>query len=152
VQTAAGQVVGSYFGPGTYKTVRDPQCASVAANIRSLCTLDAIADARTGQVIFQNPRPGTRGNSGLNILEGPGQWRFDASLGKGFRIGESKSVQFRLDAYNVFNHPEPQAPNVNINGTTLNPFGSITTKTLAVGFVTAGTSQRIFQGQLRFNF
>src|SRR6185503_11037928 len=108
----------------------------------SLCTLQAIADAKTGQILLQNPKPGTRGTLGQNVIEGPGQWRFDAALRKEFKIGETKALQVRVDAVNVLNHPEPQAPNLNINSTT-NPFGAITSKTLG-GFVGAGATQRSF--------
>jgi hypothetical protein len=36
-----------------------------------------------------------------------GNWRFDANLGKTFRISESKSLQVGFDAQNVLNHPQP---------------------------------------------
>lgn len=156
-RTTTGLLNGSYFDAAAFQQVVDPQCATIAANLRtagaggsSLCTLQAIADAQTGQILLQNPKPGTRGTLGQNVIEGPGQWRFDASMRKEFRVGETKTVQLRVDAVNVLNHPEPQAPNLNINGTA-NPFGAITSKTLG-GSVGAGATQRQFQGQLRFTF
>lgn len=157
ITTSSGLVYGSYWDPNAFVVVKDPQCNRVAASLQSSCVLTAVADAKTGQVLLQNPQPGRRGNSGQNVLEGPGQWRFDASMRKSFRIGESKSFQIRVDGYNVFNHPEPQLPNLNINpvatGANANTnFGTITSKTLNNAFVTAGTTQRVFQGQLRFIF
>ena len=106
-----------------------------------MCTLQAIADARTGQILLQNPQPGTRGSLGQNVLQQPGRWRFDASMGKSFKVREGKSILFRADAQNVFNHPEPAAPTLNINDLTV-PFGNIATK----------TGIRQFQAQLRFTF
>ena len=47
---------------------------------------------------------------GQRVIEGPGQWRFDANLQKSFKIGESKTLQFRMDARNILNHPEPNTP------------------------------------------
>jgi hypothetical protein len=73
-------------------------------------------------------------------MEGPGQWRFDMNLQKQFKIGESKSLQFRLDGRNILNHPELNAPNLAITSTS---FGTINGKT---------TLHRQFQGQLRLSF
>ena len=36
-------------------------------------------------------------------------------MSKSFRITESKSIQVRMDAQNVLNHPNPAAPNLDIN-------------------------------------
>ena len=99
------------------------------------------ADTRTVQIVLQHPQPGQRGNLGNNEVFGLGFYRFDANLGKTFRITESKSLQVRFDALNVLNHPQPGNPNLNIDSTTA-PFGQITGKT--------GT--RTMQGQLRFSF
>ena len=143
---------GSYFSRDAIKQVTDPQCASVttAQSLRSACTLSAIADAKTGQVLLQNPLPGTRGTLGQRAVIGPGRWRFDASLAKSIKISESKSVQVRMDATNVLNHPEPQLMttgasllNMNINDTN---FGLFT------GPFAKSNAHREFQAQLRFNF
>ncbi|HYR86722.1 MAG TPA: TonB-dependent receptor [Terriglobia bacterium] len=157
VKTTNGLLYGSFWDPSAFTMVGDPQCTSLPTTLRPLCVLTAVADAKTGQVLLQNPRPGTRGNFGQNVIDGPGQWRFDATIGKRFRVGETKSLQLRVDAYNILNHPEPQNPNVSINpvltgGNANAAFGWITSKTLANNFVGAGTTQRTFQGQLRFQF
>ena len=99
------------------------------------------ADTRTVQIVLQHPQPGQRGNLGNNEIQGLGFYRFDANLGKTFRLSESKSLQVRFDALNVLNHPQPGNPNLNIDSTTA-PFGQISGKT--------GT--RTMQGQLRFSF
>jgi len=120
----------------------DPQCATIAASLRSanLCTLSAIVDNKTGQVVLQNPKPGMRGTLGQNVIEQPGTWTFDAGMGKKFKIDESKAFTFRIDGSNIFNHPQPANPTLDINSAT--PFGNISTK--------AGV--RTFQGQLRLEF
>ncbi|PYS34747.1 MAG: hypothetical protein DMG14_28705 [Acidobacteria bacterium] len=130
---------------GAVTQVRDPQCANVttAQNLRNLCTLNAVADAKTNQVLLQNPLPGTRGSIGLRTLEGPGIWRFDANISKAVKITETKTVQFRLDATDVLNHPEPATPILDIN----NPnFGLIT------GVGAKSNLHRQLQAQLRLNF
>jgi len=133
---------GSYFDPASFVAVRDPQCAIVTWSATA-CTLSAIADAKTNQILLQNPRPGTRGTLGQRVVEGPGRWKFDAGLGKTFRVSESRSLQFRVDARNVLNHPEPTTPVMDINNVN---FGQI------VGASPKSAAARELQAQLRFSF
>jgi len=51
------------------------------------------------------------GNSGRNIFRGPFQVRFDMTVGKTFNITERTTLRFNFDAFNVFNHPDFDAPN-----------------------------------------
>jgi len=104
----------------------------------------AATDTRNVQIVLQHPQPGMRGNLGNNTVLGLGSYRFDANLGKTFRIDESKSLQVRFDAQNVLNHPQPAAPNLNIDPGIFGsvPFGQIATK----------SGGRTLQGQLRFSF
>ena len=132
---------GTYFGnPGTaFQIVDDPQCGAIHAALQRACTLTAITDS-SGQILLQNPLPGNRGTLGQSQLFGPGRWRFDASLSKEIRLDEARSLQFRMDARNVFNHPEPVAPVVNIND---GDFGLIEGK---------NNRNRQFQLEVRLNF
>jgi hypothetical protein len=50
---------------------------------------------------------GTYGNAGRNIMTGPGIIDFDFALFKQVHIRESKTLEFRWEVYNVFNHPNP---------------------------------------------
>lgn len=57
--------------------------------------------------VFVNPAlmtPGVWGNSGRNILIGPGFQNWDLSLLKNFQLSEHQRVQFRAESFNVFNH------------------------------------------------
>jgi len=66
---------------------------------------------------FVQPAPFTFGNSGRNILRGPGFRNLDAGLMKNFSLpflGDSGVLQFRADAKNVFNHPSFGLPNASI--------------------------------------
>ncbi len=54
---------------------------------------------------FSAPAPYTFGNAGRDTIPGPGNNVFDFSLAREFRMGESSSVSFEVDAFNVFNHP-----------------------------------------------
>jgi hypothetical protein len=55
---------------------------------------------------FVQPAAGTLGNSGRNVLVGPGLLNFDISAFKRFPFGEKRWVQFRTDFFGAFNHPE----------------------------------------------
>jgi hypothetical protein len=46
----------------------------------------------------------TFGNSPRNALRGPGRNNFDLTIGRTFKISESKSVEFRSEFFNAFNH------------------------------------------------
>ena len=51
------------------------------------------------------------GNTGRNIFRGPFQVRFDMSFAKEFPIKERFRLRFEFDAFNMFNHPDFDAPN-----------------------------------------
>ena len=164
---------GRYFDNNDrFAKVSDPQCATVTSlqglNAANRCTLTALAMAvdsgtpgalnavfpdgvtRPAVIALQHPQPGKRGTLGSNTVIGLGSWRFDANLGKSFRISESKSLQVRFDAQNVLNHPQPANPNLAITGTA--PFGQIATTTGFFGTTYGKSGGRLFQGQLRFTF
>jgi hypothetical protein len=77
----------------------------------------------TGQVIqggpnryfnpaaFIQPLPGTYGNAGRNILQGPGLAETNVSLGKKFSLSERLELQFRSEFFNEFNHTNFNTPN-----------------------------------------
>jgi hypothetical protein len=62
----------------------------------------------TGAFVF--PAFGTFGNAGRNILDGPGYQNVNASLLKNTRLGERMNLQLRLEAFNLFNHPNFNLP------------------------------------------
>jgi hypothetical protein len=80
------------------------------------------------------------GNLGRNTFRGPTQQNWDMSLGKDFRITESKSFRFAADFFNIWNHPIFGSPNSIFNGL---GFGTITS--------TKGTP-RLIQLSGRFSF
>jgi hypothetical protein len=59
---------------------------------------------------------GTFGNVGRNSLTTPAFQSLDLAVHKQFPMGykEGQVLQFRLEAFNVFNHPVWGAPNGNI--------------------------------------
>ena len=56
-------------------------------------------------------RANTYGDAGRGILYAPGHVNFDTSLSKRFRLFGRSNVEFRWDAFNLFNHPGFGFPN-----------------------------------------
>ncbi len=54
--------------------------------------------------------PGTFGNAGRNILDGPGYQNVNASLVKNTALTEGVTLQFRTEFFNLFNHPNLNLP------------------------------------------
>jgi Carboxypeptidase regulatory-like domain len=99
---------------------------------------------RSGQTYFNtslfSPEPlGQLGNSNRQFFHGPGLNNFDMALLKNFNITESKTLEFRVEAFNIFNHAQFQGPDGNINDT-------------AFGLVTGANAPRILQMALKFVF
>ena len=63
---------------------------------------------------FTAPAQFTFGNSGRNILRGPGTKQLDVSLFKSFPFLERRRVEFRAEAFNIMNTPQFNNPNVSI--------------------------------------
>ena len=63
---------------------------------------------------FTTPPPFTYGSAGRDILFGPGRVNFDMSLFKDFPIREEMKLQFRAEAFNIFNTPQFGQPNASI--------------------------------------
>jgi len=57
---------------------------------------------------------GKLGNSGFGICTGPGNANVDFSLRKNFKITERIKMQFQLDFFNLFNHPQYRADSLNL--------------------------------------
>jgi hypothetical protein len=68
---------------------------------------------------------GTPGTARRRFFYGPGMANFQMGLLKNVRLTESKSLQFRLESFNVFNHAQffgPQSVDGNIDSST---FGNV---------------------------
>ena len=50
------------------------------------------------------------GNSGRNILDGPGAINMNLALSKQFQLGERGKAQFRWETFNTTNHTNFQLP------------------------------------------
>ncbi len=64
---------------------------------------------------FSDPCLGCVGNLGRNTFVGPSYWALDTSLLKNLRLSERLHLQFRIEAFNVFNHTNFLLGENNIN-------------------------------------
>ena len=89
------------------------------------------------------------GNSGVGILDGPGQHNWDVALLKKFKLGwprEGTALEFRTEFFNAFNHPQFGDPDTAFTGSTpatKGTFGTITTTIV---------SPRVLQFALKLSF
>jgi outer membrane receptor protein involved in Fe transport len=57
-----------------------------------------------GKCAYGNAAPGQFGNSSIGSENAPSFFQFDASVGKRFRLAEKRSLDFRTEFFNLFNH------------------------------------------------
>jgi hypothetical protein len=118
---------------------------------------------------FQGPAYGSTGNeSGANLLTGCSDHTLDLTIARTIALGGSRTIQIRLDAFNVTNalvyngrstaiqYNSPADPTT-IRNFQYNPDGSINTarltpKAAGAGAATGAQSLRTMQLQVRFGF
>jgi Carboxypeptidase regulatory-like domain/TonB dependent receptor len=91
---------------------------------------------------FQQEPLGQVGDAMRRYFSGPGIYNFDMALLKDTKITESTQVQFRAEAFNIFNHAQFNNPSGDFNNTGKGGFG----------FVTSARDPRIMQLALKFLF
>ncbi len=87
---------------------------------------------------------GATGNERRGAVTGPGLWRYDMAFIKNTNLSEQVHLQFRAEAFNLFNHT-----NFSSIGTTM-PLPSATSTTF--GTVTNTRDPRILQLALKLSF
>jgi hypothetical protein len=65
------------------------------------------------------------GNSGRDILRGPGLFNLDGSVFRTFPIREKINLQFRAEAFGLTNSPQFSNPGANVSSATFNADGSV---------------------------
>jgi hypothetical protein len=78
------------------------------------------------QQLDPNTQIGQFGNAGRNIVQGPGYQQWDFAALKNFRFTEARTLQFRAEFFNIFNHANFGIP-VNDLNTPRDTTGSIQT-------------------------
>ena len=114
------------FAPGNLQLNTNPRSGSPAFNI----------------ALFSLPSLGQIGSAPRRFFDGPGIYNFDMALQKNVRLSESKSLDFRVEAFNVFNHAQfygPAAVNGNISSANF-------------GQVVSAAAPRLMQLAAKFSF
>jgi hypothetical protein len=83
--------------------------------------------------------PGTGGDAGVFNVSAPGNSTFDASLFKTFRFTERFNMEFRTEAFNLFNKTQLGQPDMNLQDSTF-------------GTITQSSGERHIQFSLRLHF
>lgn len=98
---------------------------------------------------FVDPGYGNLGNIGRNTFHGPSGFYSDLSVVKRFQIFERLNAQFRMDAFNIFNHPV-YAFSANNGAQTCIDCGALSTG--QIKDIEFGSSMRELQFALRLDF
>jgi len=116
-----------------------------------------VADATTGggqfyhwfnTAAFARPAQGTSGNAPVYPIYSPGQSNFDMTLMKKFPLwSDKRSLQFRAEFYNAFNHTQGDAVDTNA---VFDPQGNQINSTF--GQIVATRPPRVIQFSLRLDF
>jgi hypothetical protein len=88
---------------------------------------------------FAPASTGSWGNSGVGVITGPGAWNVDVALSREFRIKERQMVDFRAEAFNLFNHARFGNPDATLSSPTY-------------GQILSARDPRILQGALKYVF
>lgn len=75
--------------------------------------------------MWAGPTPGTFGVQPRNGLRNPGFWTWDLGIRKNFPVTETQRLQFRLEVFNLLNHPNWNEANADPRS---GSFGQVTSK------------------------
>jgi len=93
--------------------------------------------------LFPIEAKGTLGNAKRRVFYGPGIENFDLTLEKSVRLAESKSLEFRVEAFNAFNHTQFYGPA---------PVDGQVDDTVHFGDIVSAASPRLMQLVGKFTF
>ncbi len=153
--TITDQNAGTVFDLGDYDTPRAQMCPNTTyrsiatpggmiSRLNNYLNINAFCPAPIAPYATETPgtaAPTLYGNSGVGVIQGPGQFNWDISLMKPFKITERHQLLFRTEFFNTFNHPQFGNPATAIS--TPSTFGQITTTTV---------NPRIMQFALKYSF
>jgi hypothetical protein len=118
--TVVGQIVAGSGLPETPIYLAAVPGTGVTGSIRPDRTSEPIHVATEGRFLnpsaFTAPQPGQWGDAGRDSITGPGEFTFNLSLARTFRVGKKYNLDIRVDSTNLLNHVVFTSWN-----TTLNP-------------------------------
>jgi hypothetical protein len=139
---------------GTHRLYSGPPFTPLVTNV-NLALGEANRPDRIGKGTVSNPTPDqwfnvsdfpvvpdgsfAFGNSGRNILDGPGRIEVNLTLFKNFKVYEKTSLQFRWEVFNVLNHANFTVPVNAVNAAN-------------AGTIASSDPGRLMQFGLRFTY
>jgi hypothetical protein len=137
------------------------QCTAVASDPTPGGTLDQGGCFVKGNSVMTPPKMGSYGSMGRNLFRDSGFRNVDFSVFKNFRLKERMGAEFRVEFFNLFNHPIIANPYGAANGAQVgwdpsapSTFGcGCSTPDVAAGNPLVGSgSSRVMQLGLKFTF
>jgi hypothetical protein len=120
-QAVRGNVRANYYRALTYQNQSIDNWFGTG---NTYCTTAGVDD---GKCAYGYAAAGVFGNASIGTEQAPSYFGFDMSIGKRFKVAEKRSIDFRTEMFNIFNHASFGPP-----GRTLTApasFGLITTQT-----------------------
>jgi hypothetical protein len=111
--TQTSQIYGITTQALANSTAMWAQCQAAAASAANLAAFGCFV---SGNAVATPPAMGTFGDMGRNIFRDDGFKNVDFSVFKNFTFRERYTAQFRLEMFNIFNHPIPANPYGASNG------------------------------------
>jgi hypothetical protein len=133
-------------GTGSYPdVVGDPRAA--LSNGATRFNAQSIGPLLYNPAAFVAPQGLTFGDAGRNFLNNPHRLNFDLTGLKNFKITEGSNLEFRVEAFNVFNHTEFRIFNPNLGNGANNTIscyaGALSNYSAVGGYTISGSGQPI---------
>jgi hypothetical protein len=124
-------------GTGSYPDVVASPRSALPVGIQKF-TPQSIGPLLFNPAAFAAPQGLTFGDAGRNFLNNPHRLNFDMSIFKNFKVTEGSVLEFRAEAFNVFNHTEFRIFNPNIGNAAQNTISCYGGGTGGLPFTAAG--------------
>jgi hypothetical protein len=149
--TALGQITAGSGLPETPIYLAAVTGTGVTGSIRPKLTGASVYAAPSGfhlnAAAYTAPQAGEWGDAGRNSITGPGQFTFNASLARTFRLKDRYNLDVRVDSTNLLNHVVFTGWN-----TTLNPGSNPALNSPLFGLPTTANAMRSLQTTMRLRF
>jgi Carboxypeptidase regulatory-like domain len=106
-------------GAGSFPDVLASPRSSLPNGVQRF-SVQSIGPLLYNPAAFEAPQGLTFGNAGRNFLNNPHRINFDMSGFKDFKITEGSTLEFRAEAFNVFNHTQFRIFNPNLGNSAQN--------------------------------
>jgi hypothetical protein len=126
--------VANGIGTGSYPDVVGDPHTRAPAGANNILTIGPILGNPNA---FAAPRGLTFGNAGRNFMNNPHRLNFDMALLKHMKVTESANLEFRAEAFNVFNQTQFRIYDPNIGNTGSNTISCYGGPTNTAGYVDA---------------